>query len=120
MENHQGFLGESAANHVEEDEEEEENVEDEDDDVLDDEDVLTETEDEVDIEADNEQDSSMILTDDPDDEDNNIELCDKETNTDVKYRMKKREAAGHSGALVRRSQTFSPSGRPGTDYICKV
>ena len=48
-------------------------------------------------------------------------LCDKETNTENEFRNPRRRTTENvRGSAVRRSQTFSPAGRPGNDYICKV
>lgn len=50
-----------------------------------------------------------------------IVTCDKETNTETEYRLhRRRPEASIRGSAIRRSQTFSPAGRPGMDYICKV
>ena len=51
-----------------------------------------------------------------------IVTCDKETNTEMEYRLRDRRRPDSAirGSAVRRSQTFSPAGRTGPDYICKV
>lgn len=57
-----------------------------------------------------------------------IETCDKETNTtQMRYLPvlsgsgKSQEPSGSSRAsVIRRSQTFSPTCRPGTSYVCKL
>ena len=50
-----------------------------------------------------------------------IVTCDKETNTDSGFRHPRRRSDDTvRGSAIRRSQTFSPAGRPGIDYTCKV
>ena len=55
----------------------------------------------------------------PDDDDAEIDTCDKETNTECNC-GKRHCPKSALASSIRRSQTFSPLGRPGCDYICKV
>ena len=50
-----------------------------------------------------------------------VVTCDKETNTELECRQQRRRSEETvRGSAIRRSQTFSPAGRPGSDYVCKV
>ena len=58
-------------------------------------------------------------------DDSSSATCDKETNTEGMYSdrppTKRRTGQDTSrGSAIRRSQTFSPACRPGSNYICKV
>ena len=60
-----------------------------------------------------------------DQEDESIATCDQSTNTDAMYGDQptiKRRPHEHAvrGSAIRRSQTFSPACRPGSQYVCKV
>lgn len=50
--------------------------------------------------------------------------CDKETNTVSMYSdrptIKRRPQEGARNSTIRRSQTFSPACRPGSQYVCRV
>lgn len=50
--------------------------------------------------------------------------CDKETNTVSMYSdrptIKRRPQEGPRSSTIRRSQTFSPACRPGSQYVCRV
>ena len=52
-----------------------------------------------------------------------IITVDAETNTDTRQggpEIKRRSDDSTRNSAIKRSQTFSPAGRPGNDYICKV
>lgn len=52
------------------------------------------------------------------------DTCDKETNTVSMYSarptIKRRPQEGSRSSTIRRSQTFSPACRPGSQYVCRV
>lgn len=55
----------------------------------------------------------------------NVELCDKETNTECVFlpekALKKRTDEASKSAVIKRSQTFSPSAAVNKhQYICRV
>lgn len=84
-------------------------------------------EEEVSSDSENEEQMSECqdYLDDLDDEHNNGTmrpmLIDKETNTESKRRAMSEDVAiaPSRGSAIRRSQTFSPTGRS-SDYICRV
>lgn len=66
----------------------------------------------------------IACNDDFIEQDDSAERCDKETNTEARYSdrppIKRRTQDSIRSSTIRRSQTFSPACRPGSNYICKV
>ncbi|VDI70705.1 protein KIBRA [Mytilus galloprovincialis] len=66
----------------------------------------------------------IACNDDFIEQDDSAERCDKETNTEARYSdrppIKRRTQDSIRSSTIRRSQTFSPACRPGSNYICKL